>query len=331
MKYEQYHMYGNSINDSWFADESKPVCDSLRDTKFGLYQNPIGIEIELENFLPIGSVDVYPLCWTFTDDTSLKVTGQEMISVPLSGRQIDLALHQYKLLLDIMEAGCPTTGHRCSIHVHLNIRSLTQPQLMMLLATYACVEQLFFSLVKDHRKGNSYCYPLTDLSPQCSNITEFNPDNKYCALNTAPVWTYGTVEFRHLHATTDIVELTRWLQLICKLYAYVEDTPVDVMKSRIMSLNSTSAYMEFVNHLFAPIDFLFKNSELQILMQDEVAWAKAFLEFNKKKVHTQLVKKGYVKKDINQIMEELQSQSSMFNAAVSSALANVHSSSETDF
>jgi hypothetical protein len=295
MKLKEYHSYQplehQDVIEEYCIDYLKQSPDV--ETKFGIYSNPIGIEIELENFCVVKSIP-YELCmWQFIEDSSLKIMGRELVSYPMSGRAIDVALDQYKGILNCL-ADKPDTGHRCSIHVHVNVRELTQPQLTAFVASYACLEQLFFSLVKDHRKGNSYCYPLTDLHPDSASIMKYDPAFKYCAFNTDPVLRYGTVEFRHFHATTDIKEITRWLQLICKLYKFVANTPPLEIRKQIMRMNSLSTYSHFVDNIFLPLGFMFDNRHLQELMEDEVAWAKQFLLANKHKLTAHFV--GDIKK-----------------------------------
>lgn len=248
-----------------------------KDTKFGLYRNPIGLECEVENY---EGIDIPLYGFSIDKDGSLKNKGAEFISFPVGGKNIDAMLHH--LNQAIHSRGDIDFSHRTSVHVHLNVQQLTMRQLVLLIATYACVERLFFSRTKRERHGNSFCYPLTDTSPEDKRLVAApNPSTKYCALNVYPVASLGTVEFRHLHGTADVEELTRWVQMIQKLYEFVLRSEVSI-KDRIFALNTNSEYSAFVNDIFAPIGFLFSNVEYQDMMEYEVSWAKHFLSIHGK-------------------------------------------------
>lgn len=246
-------------------------------TKFGLYKNPIGIEIELEGV----DLDKFPdgiVWWTTTSDNSLKNHGVEVVSRPLSGKHIDYALLEYEKILSSQKK--VVLSHRCSTHVHLNVLDLTPRQVDVLIAAYACLERLFFGMCEGHRIGNTFCSPLTDFTPFQDYLLNPSMGMKYCALNTYPIMgSYGTVEFRHLHATKSIQHLTRWLQMICKLYNAVINNE-ELLAEQIKNLNSVSNYFPFVQGIFSPIvEIYLKNKDLQIEMEEGVSWAKSYLAF----------------------------------------------------
>jgi hypothetical protein len=243
-------------------------------TFFGGYKNPIGIEVEVER-APVFKNPA--LFWTRSSDGSLKIEGAEFISIPLSGRCIDYALEELRPL--ITEPTC-LWSHRTSIHVHLNVNTFTIEQVKLLAALYACFEDLFFFFVEDLRKGNNYCYHLTDINPETLRVG--NTDQKYCAFNMGnSIIEHNTVEFRHMHGTGDLKAIRRWIQLIVKLHHYVDQHSCKQIQQQIMSLNYTSAYQQLVSNVFGATARFFDKVDFQTMMEENVFWAKLYLLFGK--------------------------------------------------
>jgi hypothetical protein len=242
-------------------------------TFFSAYKSPIGIEVELEGFDQLGWPETAPVYWTKDEDGSLKDSGAEFISKPVAGKNIDYALYELERLLKAQKY--LRWSHRCSIHVHTNVRNWTLPQLRTLVGVYAAMENLFFSLVAPHRRASAFCFPLTDTSP--AGIEFGAMDGKYCALNLAcSIQKYGTIEFRHMHGTSDIKTIRRWLQLIVKLHAYCRKNPVEQVVAEVLNLNTISNFVEFVQKVLGPTAVLFMGQNLQDFMQDGVMWAKMY-------------------------------------------------------
>jgi hypothetical protein len=193
------------------------------DTFFNMpaYDNPIGIEIELEDYAP---PERKPLYWYREQDGSLKREGMEWISYPLVRTNIDYALHE----AEIFSKGC-SFGHRTSVHVHCNVGHYTSNQLAALVAFYSMLEGCFYELVDPARSGNTFCYPILGTKPALQWFRgmdlEVQNTTKYCALNIAPVKTQLSVEFRHMHGTGDAKTLRRWVQLCAKLVYYCGNIP----------------------------------------------------------------------------------------------------------
>ena len=193
-------------------------------TFFGLpvYQNPVGIEIEVENW---NGCPIPPFFWQTAEDGSLKQSGMELVSLPLRGRNIDYALHELELIAKKNEF---KFSHRTSVHVHCNVSTYTLRQLRSLVALYACAEELFFDFVDERRRGNTFCYRLVGTPAEMVFYTsdkEGDVCTKYCAFNIQPVRRQLTVEFRHLEGTQDLKRLRRWIQLCGKLVGYAAELP----------------------------------------------------------------------------------------------------------
>lgn len=256
---------------SYYESKGEKLVDPTLQTFFTAYKVPIGIEIEVESF----DRYTWPRCiyWSVKDDNSLRDNGAELVSVPIAGKNIDYAL--YELDTAMKNTQRPRWSHRCSVHVHINVRNWTVEQYQNLVGTYVIFEDLFFSLVPPERKAGSYAYPMRDISPE--NAMPGDEVGKYCALNIgSSTGDYGTVEFRHSAGTADPRQLRRWIQLIVKLHAYVRKTPIEELRRTIYSLNTNSEYMKFLETVFGKTAQIFPPTLLQNSMERGVLWSKIY-------------------------------------------------------
>lgn len=232
----------------------------------------VGIEVEIENIDSAGTS-----LWKCAEDHSLKDHGYEYITAPLHGTYLLAALDD--LEKNILTNGCKFS-HRCSMHVHINVSKLSVTQLYTLIATYIATENLFFSLVRDDRAGNTYCWPLADGFLKKSDIIaeKLNEHYKYAALNPHHLVDYGTLEFRHHGGTKDTKEILNWIETILQLYKYVEKYTPETINKVIKNLNSDSNYFEFCIDVFGPKFQQFAGLPLYRYMRAPVTAAKYFLE-----------------------------------------------------
>lgn len=239
-------------------------------TFFGLFKSPIGIEIEVENAFPLTKEYVY---WSFTEDGSLKIAGVEYISVPVAGHNIDFALEEIRQVLDKFT---PLWSHRTSIHVHTYVGKFTEEQLNLLVAVYAALESLFFSMVNEVRRANPYCYHVRDCSPNEFPIGDNN--TKYCALNIgSSLRAYNTAEFRHMEGTGNFKQIKRWIQLVVKLHKYILTTDPSIVRRDLLALNTNSEYKFYVQRIFGATAELFEGKDLKSHMEEGVLWGKLHL------------------------------------------------------
>lgn len=240
------------------------------------YKTPcdIGVEIEVENV----KNGIHTRLWKLTNDGSLRNHGVELVSTPMRDDLVQYALHEYKTQFLDMNADCEFS-HRCSIHVHINVAYLTVGQLRVLIATYLCLERLYFSLVREDRIGNSFCFPLADTNCQWTDLDRNNlgENYKYAALNPHHLVDFGTLEFRHHGGTKDVNELRNWIETILQLYDYVtRRNPMDI-ETTIQKLNTISNYLEFARDVLGDHVQQFLHLDLYKLMRDNVTAAKLFL------------------------------------------------------
>lgn len=275
-------MYDHSVKKFYGSHPSipnlTPFLPDLKKTygEVAGYKTPteVGIEIEVEK----QTQKIPSTLWKCAEDGSLKDSGHEYISVPVKDEFLIYALEEYEKL--ILKNNPKTEfSHRCSIHVHINVCKLTVGQLRVLMATYLALEEMFFSLVREDRVGNSYCFPLLDMAPQWDN---FLPEKllehyKYAALNPHHLRDYGTLEFRHHGGTKDKKELLNWVETILQLYRFVETKTPDEIEKKIEQLNTVSNYFEFVTEVLGKKAQQFSGMRLYSMLRTNVTAAKVFL------------------------------------------------------
>lgn len=221
----------------------------------------VGIEIEIEN-VPIDEIVISPSSfWRLDHDGSLRNSGVELISKVLVGPVVGCALGQLTELFDSFD-NCEFS-HRCSIHVHVNVRDLSFHQLVVLIANYLVLEPILLLEVDEFRRRNSFCTPLSNCDFTIHDITSLNSnrirDWKYFAFNFGCASTYGTVEFRHLEGTKDVNRLRNWVATCQQIVDMTKKLDIDAQINEINNLNTSSAYSEFVKKFLSkPMDMNYK-------------------------------------------------------------------------
>ena len=208
----------------------------------------IGLECEIEN-VNLSRRSPY---WTITKDGSLRNGGLEFVSHPIKVTRVEQALHE--LFNSYLYPGF-TYSDRTSVHIHMNVRTLTVSQLQTLVLTYMVFEKALFKWVGNDRDKNIYCVPLYDivltegLVTNLENIRGFGW-MKYTALNLRPILDKGSIEFRHLYGTNDTKTIITWINFLLCLKKYALRNKPEYIKERIYELNTTSEYMAFLREVF---------------------------------------------------------------------------------
>jgi hypothetical protein len=188
-----------------------------------------GLECEIEEIIthPVPSPNNK---WVVINDGSLRNCGFEYLSNP---QKIEPLLKDFEWLhknIKVNEKGDPFSS-RTSIHVHVNISSMDAAAVRNLVLLYALYEECFFMLAKPERRDNIHCVPLseTHLSRYYKHdiVNFFKNWSKYTALNLKRMQDLGTVEFRHLHGTRDVNELSQWLYTLKNLYTLAKSVTIN--------------------------------------------------------------------------------------------------------
>jgi len=210
----------------------------------------LGIEVEVENVKTFKGPSLY---WDMINDHSLRDNGREFITPPLRAHRVERALN---LLFNTLINPDVSFSQRTSIHVHMNIRTLTLQQLQNLILVYLIFENSLFNFISNERDNNIFCVPIydTNFAKKFKSILTGNIHylswEKYTALNLLPIFSKGTIEFRHCHGTKDIKKIMTWINLILSLKKYALQNTQEVIWNKILTLNSNSQYKEFTEEVF---------------------------------------------------------------------------------
>jgi hypothetical protein len=217
----------------------------------------VGIEVEVEN---AGNLTAnLNKTWTMVADGSLRNTGIELITKPIPAKDAPLAL-EYLLKHYLTQDCC--FSPRTSVHVHLNVQDLTRGQVVDYILLYAVYEKLFYKFAGRGRAKNIYCVPLSDcdlLTYMCEmGETRDRQWSKYTGLNTLPILTYGTVEFRHMHGTYDVGKLSTWINLITKLKEYIKGSTSKQIRGGIADMNDGFDFQGLMHEIWGKYAGAFK-------------------------------------------------------------------------
>lgn len=209
-------------------------------------EHAIGIEIEVENCINLREINAV---WTVSEDGSLRNRGVEFISKPIAASFAPTILNH--LLADILPTTC-SFSPRTSVHVHLDMQTMTASNISDFLSIYCLFEKLMYQYAGRRRNKNIYCVPIaeTRLAAGFTHATlQRIPDwRKYTGLNLLPLATYGTVEFRHMHGTFDVAKLCGWIQLIVQIKDYVINNTG--IKKMILSMDSSTSWQGVLEEVF---------------------------------------------------------------------------------
>jgi hypothetical protein len=177
----------------------------------------VGLECEIESIVDHSKIPQN--CFTVVNDGSLRNNGYEYVSIPMT---IDTATTSFRALHSTLVKGPDAFTNRTSIHVHANCLNLDMTEVRQIILLYALFEEAFFMMVSPARRNNIHCVALTE-TPLTSYYkldlsSLIGRWSKYTALNIKPLTQYGTIEFRHMHGTSDLVLVTEWLNLINNLF-----------------------------------------------------------------------------------------------------------------
>lgn len=218
-----------------------------RKTNSGLL---VGLEIELEKLQLLRN----PAGWKVEKDGSLKDDGLEF-TLPVWHNYAEEWLNELFSCFDKAE-GTP----RCSVHIHANITDFTLDQVKALILLYTIFEKPLYRF-SGKRWNNIYCVPvqtwavgifLDDYS--FKDIRRGFP--KYSGINVFPDLAredgkvLGTIEFRQMTGTKNVLYIKTWIDIIANLVKYAQTQDYKEVKERISNMRMTSQYWELFKEIF---------------------------------------------------------------------------------
>lgn len=242
------------------------ICDLLGLPKVTPYRNNkatprdcadpsllYGLELEIENVPNWDEMLVHGM--RSVEDGSLRNDGREFLTSPST---FSVQRHILERFFDKNKLTDKNYSERCSIHVHANCQDLTREQLGALCMLYQVYERLLFNFVGDDRDKNIFCIPWDQTTLTYNVVNNIEKDSfgslkqwqKYTALNLLPLFSLGTVEFRHMSGTNDLEKISIWLNLIGGLFQYARKNSIGDIKEQLLTLNTTSQYDDLTHRVF---------------------------------------------------------------------------------
>lgn len=133
-------------------------------------------------------------------------------------------------MLEVANARQFAVSRRTGLHVHVNMGSSTMQELRNLCTLYAILEPSIYHAAGGERVVNPFCTPwfydcgmthiVTDLLLGEDRLQGRRDLKKYSGLNLNPLFTQGSVEFRHPRNSLDIGFVYDWISLIINLYNF---------------------------------------------------------------------------------------------------------------
>lgn len=191
-----------------------------------------GIEVEYENSrLSLQDLEGLHTKWIVVEDGSLRNNGRELVAKhPLTQTGLTKAGEEFVRHRDEVEGNMEFTC-RCGLHVHINVRDMTLEQLRTFLYVYATIEP-YLENEWNERAMNLFTPSLSKAPMVMRALRIFLGDadtlgalrerwlSKYASVNTLPIFTYGSVEFRMHPSTSSWDDIYRWCQLLNRLRTF---------------------------------------------------------------------------------------------------------------
>lgn len=216
-----------------------------------------GVELEIEN-LEADEDDRANRAvagMQYHKDGSLRNNGGEFVTLPMNFSTLAFVLEKF-----FSKGGYDEDNYseRCSVHVHANCQDLTVEQVRLILCLYQTLEKVLFNYVAGDRDKNIFCVPLGEsvmatkllVSDDVLINSASRKWRKYTALNLLPLYTQGTIEFRHMPGTHDLAKILQWCNIIGCLFKYAREHKYSDVVKTLNELNTTSAYATFMQNIF---------------------------------------------------------------------------------
>lgn len=220
----------------------------------------VGIEVELEGVHHPNRVAKFLERWQATRDGSLKNNGVEFIfAQPLGGVDIVHALNELENAINKIGED-PVLSERTSVHVHVDIRDLTDEEYINLLILYMIFERSLFRVCGPDRADNTFCRAVCETYGLVMQIANMNMDHeyipmeidrvhrrKYMALNIGSTQTFGSVEFRGHRGEWRAEPLLKWVNLLLSLKEFSRQ---EIVWEQMLVNISSEGYEGFARRVF---------------------------------------------------------------------------------
>jgi hypothetical protein len=193
------------------------------------YKRRYGLELELEG----AGFPPPPDGWTDHPDGSLRNGVEYVLSSPHDFSGLG---NRIKALNDALKSNGTiiNNSYRAGTHIHVNIQNELYCTILGLIILEAIIEPVLLRLCGDTRNGSYFCLPTYDTGELPLNFenllqeieTGMAPQprrGKYACLNTDPISSFGTLEFRCFPASHDADQIMTWVGWVENMLTLVKD------------------------------------------------------------------------------------------------------------
>lgn len=243
-----------------------------------------GLELEIEH----AEDDWATAGFVVEIDGSLRNSGREFISAPMTYANIDYALRRFFGGIELHD---DNYSERTSIHVHANCQDVLLPQLTSLLMLYQVFEDVLFNWIGHDRDKNIFCVPWSQTKLTHNALADIQnfvsmtnvERNKYTALNLVPLRSLGTVEWRHMNGHGDVERILQWLRIISHLFRVATSLTHEDVVNNCINLNTTSQYDYLLDFVFQDEAAALRVPNYRILLENGVLNMKYSLQMQQAK------------------------------------------------
>lgn len=140
-----------------------------------------------------------------------------MVSPVLFGES---GYRKVRQVIDVLLQLGAKVNDSCGLHIHIDGAGIDAPYLANIIKRYSKYEKQIDLLMSPERRGNQsyFCKSVNNINIRNTNsidaIVNMAYNDKYYKINAKSFEDYGTVEFRHHHATLNSVEIVNWIKFI---------------------------------------------------------------------------------------------------------------------
>lgn len=230
-----------------------------------LSNSHVGVEVELERMAGVEGSFHH---WSVDTDGSLRDAGLEFkFKEPFFGKDVVAALEELETKVDVHVSRHNISPARLmdedtSVHVHVDVRDLSDNQLRTFILLSLVLEQVLFSYAAPERENNifslsvakanmeargmGYIVAALDGGPDSSAIYDtVRGASKYASINLAAIHSFGSIEFRAHRGEYKAKRLLEWINILLsikkaavaemfdadRLVDIVQQSPIGIVRS----------------------------------------------------------------------------------------------------
>lgn len=162
--------------------------------------------------------------WKVERDGSLRHSASghrntgEVVSPILQGKE---GFEQLEAVIRAIHAAGARTNRSTGLHVHVEANDLTGEEVARVVEFYASNQRTIDDMVSVSRRNNRFCQKYSPYRVNgMKQAAQANKDsirgyaNKYTVVNIAPLFSYGTIEFRQHQGSVNAKKISSWVKFV---------------------------------------------------------------------------------------------------------------------